>query len=92
MPNIRSQSITDEAVTVVTSSGVVWTVTFAEILAYYRDVATGTPPQRKQQTIDHFRDSLYAASPAELTGCLAELGIDDVTGKVDVLTIMNGVS
>ena len=87
MPSIRAMELTDDSFTITTTSGVVWSITMAELLDYYQNVAQGPPPERKQATIDWARDQMWATAPSELSGLLAHIDWHDVTGKFTGFTI-----
>ena len=89
MPNVRSQTITDDSLTIVASDGRTYSVTRLEILANYA-LQTGTPPQRKQKCIDWVKESVEAALGAEqVPASLINLDVSDVTGKVTTCQLLS---
>lgn len=64
MPNVRSQEVTKNGITIVASDGRVFSVTRAEIVAFWQ-TRGGSAASRKSATISWVRDNIVAALGAE---------------------------
>lgn len=80
MPNIRSQSLTPDGLTIVASDGQSITLTRAQVIAHFQS-ETGTRAKRLLATIQWVKDSIEAALGAEqVPALLTDFDADDVQG------------
>ncbi len=74
MPNIRSQEVTRDGLSIVASDGRSFAITRAEIIAFFQ-AQTGTRTQRRNATIAEIKARIEAALGAEQVPASA-LGFD----------------
>lgn len=80
MPNIRSQSLTSNGLTLVASDGRSVSITRADVIAHFQS-ETGTRAKRLAATIQWVKDSIEAAlGPEQVPALLADFDFDDVQG------------
>lgn len=80
MPNLRSQSIDANGLSLVASDGRSFTLTRAEVIAHFQGL-TGSKPSRIAATIQWVKDSIEAAlGPEQVPQALIDFDFDDVAG------------
>lgn len=75
MPNLRSQSLTPDGITLTGSDGRTVTITKAQIIALYQ-TTSGSASSRKTQTLALVRDSIQTALGAEQVPTAKVTGLD----------------
>lgn len=85
MPNLRSQSLTREGITLVGSDGRTYSVTRPELVARFQ-LETGTPAQRKTKTLTWLRGQIEAAlGPEQVPAALVDVDFDTADGGLTLL-------
>lgn len=80
MPNIRSQSLTSDGLTIVASDGRSITLTRADVIAHFQAEA-GNKATRIEATIDWMKAQIEAAlGPEQVPAVLTDFDFDDVQG------------
>ena len=80
MPNLRSQSIDANGLSLVASDGRSFTLTRAEVIAHFQ-TETGGRAARLAKTIQWAKDSIEAAlGPEQVPAFLVDFDFDDVQG------------
>lgn len=80
MPNIRSQSLTSDGLTIVASDGRSITLTRADVIAHFQ-IETGTRAKRLRATIQWVKATLEAAlGPEQVPALLTDFDADDAQG------------
>jgi len=80
MPNLRSQSIDANGLSLVASDGRSFTLTRAEVIAHFQ-AETGSRASRITKTIAWVKDSIEAAlGPEQVPAFLIDFDFDDVQG------------
>lgn len=80
MPNIRSQSLTSDGLTIVASDGRSITLTRTDVIAHFQG-ETGTRAKRLLATIQWVKDSIEATlGPEQVPATLIDFDADDMQG------------
>lgn len=80
MPNIRSQSLTSDGLTIVASDGRSITLTRVDVIAHFQS-ETGTQAKRLLATAQWVKDSIEAAlGPEQVPVLLTDFSFDGVQG------------
>lgn len=91
MPNVRSQSVDKDGITIVASDGRVFSVTRAQIMAFWQ-AQTGGAPSRKSATIDWVKTNMEAAlGPEQVPSTLATFDFDTTDlNRALILELLSG--
>lgn len=80
MPNLRSQSIDTNGLSLVASDGRSFALTSAEVIAHFQSL-NGSKPSRIADTIQWVKDSIEAAlGPEQVPAFLVDFNFDDIQG------------
>lgn len=89
MPNIRSQSITEDGISIVASDGRSFSITRAEVLDVYR-AQTGNAATRRQKALDAVKASIVAALGAEqVPASILDFEFNTGDGRLTKLEILS---